>query len=122
MENLQIGKWLITNDGIEWTGVPFTGYYINKELLLKKSHDHKDASDWLLHLAYKNWLTEQDIYALNTAFMAAIERFVPAYKQAKVSLAKTLDEQQKIIHYKNALPNKGMVWQKLLDSLAGREL
>ena len=39
MENLQIGKWLINEDGIEWTGVPCTGYYISRERLLQKGFE-----------------------------------------------------------------------------------
>ena len=108
MENLKIGNWLITADGIEWDGKPYTGYYISKDRLLQHGLEHKDTYDWLVHMAHKNWLTETDIYALNTALMYAIEYFEAGNKRSKLSFVKSIDEQQKILRYKNALPNKGI--------------
>lgn len=96
---MQIGNWLITNDGIEWTGRPFFGYYINKELLLKESKDTEGAYDWLLHMAHKPWLKERDVYELNIAFLIALG-LLPNYERSKLSMEKTLDEQEKIIDYK----------------------
>jgi hypothetical protein len=102
--------------------MPYTGYYITKDRLLQKSLEKVGTYDWLLHLAHKNWLAEEDIYALNTAFMAALECLVPECQQTgKLSLAKTLDEQQKIIRYKNELPNKGLAWRKLLNKKADKQ-
>lgn len=100
MENVQIGNWLITNDGIEWTGKPFGGYFINKETLLKDSGEKPGAYDWLLHMAHKRWLKEPDVHAFNTAFMAALFLFVPKHQKGKLSLAKTLEEQKRILGYK----------------------
>ncbi|HVV53816.1 MAG TPA: hypothetical protein VHC47_00740 [Mucilaginibacter sp.] len=100
MENLQIGKWLITNDGIEWTGSPYAGYYIHKDRLLQEGTEKPGTFDWLLHLAHKRWLTENDVRDLNTAFMAALYLFAPKSKKGKLSLAKTLEEQKQILGYK----------------------
>ncbi|HEY4198489.1 MAG TPA: hypothetical protein VGM63_23275 [Mucilaginibacter sp.] len=114
MENLKIGNWLITADGIEWDGKAYKGYYIDKDRLLQRGLEHKDTYDWLLHMAHKNWLTETDIYALNTALVYAMEYFNAPNKWPKLSFVKSINEQQKIIHYKNALPNKGLIPLKAL--------
>lgn len=116
MENLQIGNWLVNSDGIEWTGIPYNGYYIDKNRLLQQGLECENAYDWLLHLAHKNWLTEQDIYALNTAFAFALDKFIPYYRRKKLSFANTLNEQQKIIQCKNTEPNKGVAWSKILST------
>ena len=115
MENLQIGKWLITEDGIEWTGKTYKGYYISRERLLQEGGELQGTYDWLLHMPRKKWLTEQDVYALNTAFMAALELFEPNYKRAKLSFVKTLDAQQKIIDIKNTESPTGFALYRLSD-------
>jgi hypothetical protein len=91
----------VTNDGIEWTGKVYKGYFIAKHTLLKESYEIPRAYDWLLHLAHKPWLTDTDVYELNLAFLIALGLFEPAYKRQKLSMRKTLDEQGKIISYKN---------------------
>ncbi|HVS91117.1 MAG TPA: hypothetical protein VHE59_03730 [Mucilaginibacter sp.] len=96
MENLQIGNWLITNDGIEWTGSPYAGYYINKDRLLQESTEKPGTFDWLLHMAHKPWLKERDVYELNIAFLIALG-LLPHYKRSKLSMGKTLEEQEQII-------------------------
>ncbi|MBS1527024.1 MAG: hypothetical protein JST19_15320 [Bacteroidetes bacterium] len=68
---------------------------------VRESGDKPGTFDWLLHLAHKRWLNEDDIRDLNTAFMAALYLFVPKSKKGKLSLAKTLEEQQRILGYKN---------------------
>jgi hypothetical protein len=115
MENLQIGKWLITEDGIEWTGTRYKGYYISRERLLQEGLEKRGTYDWLLHLAHKNWVTEQDIYTLNTAFIIALELFEPKYKRSNLSFVKTLEAQQKIIDIKKTETPKAFALYRLSD-------
>ena len=99
MDPIKIGNWLITKDGIEWTGRLQNGYNIDKSRLAESGHDkQKDCYDWLLHLPEKNWVTTADVYTLNTAFLYALEIFrVPLNS---LSFKNTLAEQQKILQFK----------------------
>ena len=75
--NLTIGNWLITYKGIEWKGNSGRPLLIEKETLLdiREADEKGDMYDWLLHITEKNWLSENDIYALNTAYIFALEYF-----------------------------------------------
>lgn len=44
---------------------------------MKSEHASGDIYDWLIHLVEKSWLTEADIYALNTAFLFGMEYLYP---------------------------------------------
>ena len=96
MTPFKIGNWLITEEGINWDGQPEVDYDITKkELVVLGSAERSEMYDWLVHLPEKTWLTEADIYALNTAFIYAIEYFGLNFKTGSFVL--TLIEQQKII-------------------------
>lgn len=69
---IKIGNWLIDQDGIKWDGVPKHTYEISKDRI---TEERDDMFDWLIHMPQKTWLTREDIYALNTAFIYAIEKF-----------------------------------------------
>lgn len=68
----KIGNWLIDQDGIKWDGVPKHTYEIAKGRI---TEERDNMFDWLVHMSEKTWLTREDIYALNTAFIYAIEEF-----------------------------------------------
>ena len=58
------------------------------------SAERKEMYDWLIHLCEKSWLKEADIYALNTAFIYAIEKYKLGFTD-KLSFVKTFTEQQR---------------------------
>jgi hypothetical protein len=61
MDPIKIGNWLITKNGIEWTGTLQKGYNIDKSRLTQSGFDErKDCYDWLLHLPEKNWVTKAE--------------------------------------------------------------
>jgi len=95
----KIGNWLITEEGIKWVGQPKVDYTIPKDRLLELRLGSK-IYDWLVHLAEKTWVTEADIYTLNTAFIYAIDYFGLDFKTA--SYVETIKEQQKEIEEKKA--------------------
>ncbi len=99
MTPFKIGNWLITEDGIKWEGQPNVDYLITKERLVELgSGKRSEMYDWLVHLPQNTWVTEADIYALNSAFIYAIDYFGLDFKTG--SFVSTLIEQQKEIREK----------------------
>lgn len=95
----KIGNWIINENGIEWAGTG-TGYKISKETLQDAGHSNRaNEYDWLVHLPEKTWLTETDVYALNTAVIYALEYFKLGFSP-DLSFVKTFIEQQEIISEK----------------------
>jgi hypothetical protein len=52
--------------------------------------------DWLVHLPEKTWLTETDVYSLNTALIYAIELSGRGFP-SNLSFVETFKEQQKLL-------------------------
>lgn len=99
MTPFKIGNWLIIEDGIKWDGQLEVDYLIPKDRLLELGGGKRsNMYDWLLHIPEKTWVTEADIYALNTAFIYAIDYFDLDFKTA--SFYSSLIEQQKEISEK----------------------
>jgi len=91
---MKIGNWLITPNAIVWNGIPNMDYEIERSRLLELGLGERDQMyDWLIHLTEKSWITNQDIYTLNTAFIYAIESWGLNFNDG--SWVKTLTEQQK---------------------------
>ncbi|MBX2959168.1 MAG: hypothetical protein KF732_04355 [Flavobacteriales bacterium] len=96
----KIGNWLITEKGIKWEGRG--NIFIEKGRLLDLgSEDRRFMYDWLLHLAEKNILKEEDIYSLNTAFMYATDYF--HFSVSPFCFSRAITEQQKIISKKKII-------------------
>lgn len=91
----KIGNWLITDESIDWKGQPDNDYYIQIDRLLELDFGDDKIFHWLTHMAEKTWLTREDIYALNTAFIYAIEYFKIKYDTG--SFIETLKYQQLIL-------------------------
>lgn len=71
----QFGNWLVTIDGIEWTGPGSnpesdSARIIPTNMLLAKQSGN--LYDWPLHIV-KATLTREDVYAFNTAFVFALQ-------------------------------------------------
>ena len=99
MVPFKIGNWLITEDGISWDGMPKVKYQISRDRILESGPPGRDKMyDWLVHLPTKSWTTEKDIYALNTAFIYAIEYYGLDFNTC--SFVETLIEQKRELGYK----------------------
>lgn len=89
---IKIGNWQVISDGIEFTGD--NEYFIPKESLLERgSGERKNMYDFLVHLPTKSWLSVEDIYTLNTAYIYAINYF--RLDLNKLSFVETMILQQK---------------------------
>lgn len=93
----KIGNWLIKDDGINWDGDNSIDYFIAKNRLTETGTGERIKTyDWLLHMAEKTWITREDIYALNTALIYAMEEFKIPFPE-DISFVQTFIEQDKII-------------------------
>jgi len=88
MINFRIGNWLIDETGINYTP---RDYSIGKDELLKSEYED-EIFDWPIHLATKTWMTKEDLYAFNSAFIYAIEAY-NLKKPLNMSFVKTFFEQ-----------------------------
>jgi hypothetical protein len=99
---INFGKWIVTTKGILWKP-KVNAYFIDCDRLWEARPDkQRDKFDWPLHLVEKTWLTESDIYQLNTAFSFALDYFKELLPDgdSKLSLWKTFKEQQFLLKVK----------------------
>jgi hypothetical protein len=93
----RIGNWEITKEGISWKGQPDVKYSIPTERLTECGPGERaNMYDWLVHLPEKTWLTETDVYSLNTALIYAIELSGRGFP-SNLSFVETFKEQQKLL-------------------------
>ncbi|NML55820.1 hypothetical protein [Chryseobacterium cheonjiense] len=93
MENFKIGNWLITDKGISWNKENELEYLIAKEDLAESGpQDRSNIYDWLVHMPTKSWINKEDVYALNTAFIYAMELY--GFDFNTNSFIETIKEQQ----------------------------
>lgn len=91
---MKIGNWLINDKGISWDGKNKRKYFISVEEL--QSYAGRDeVYDWLVHLPSKDWITETDMYALNSAFIYLISLHGMDFH--KSAFIKTLEQQQQLL-------------------------
>ena len=100
MESIEIGNWLITQQGIQWNGKDGREYSIDNGTLRENGVGIRaKCYNILLHMAEKNWLTPADIYTLNTAFIYAMEANGKSLSER--SFVETLKQQQTLIRFMN---------------------
>ncbi len=92
----QFGNWEVNKDGIRWIGE--FDYLIPKDNLgdpMSIKGETDQMFDTLLHMTEKTWLTEADLYTLNTAFVFAIDHLGIEHSP-HLNFAKTFEEQQRL--------------------------
>jgi hypothetical protein len=101
MEIIKIGNWTITEEGIKWSGKEEIKYFIGKERITERAQGTKtDMYDWLIHMVERPWLTREDIYALNTAFVYALEYFDIGFLD-NMSFVETFELQKEQLEFDN---------------------
>ena len=102
----RIGNWEVTEEGITWVGRPKKDYTIPTNRLTEAGEGARAKMyDWLVHMTEKGWLTEKDIYALNTALIYALELAGKKFP-AKLSFIETFTEQQARLLRRKDQPNQ----------------
>jgi hypothetical protein len=74
MISMRIGNWKITDDAIQWSAKGFQRFVIEKELLLetvKQEPTYEHMYKWIIMATDEDWLTADDLYDLNFAFVFA---------------------------------------------------
>lgn len=95
-ELFKAGKCILTTEFIYFEH--HDEYTISVDRLWEARLDGENNKyDWLLHMPEKMWLTEEDIYALNTVFFYAIDLSADKPENKKLSIVKTLEEQRKVL-------------------------
>jgi len=108
MEIIKIGNWTITEGGIKWSSKEEIKYFIDKERITERVQGTKaDMYDWLIHMVEKPWLTREDIYALNTAFVFALEYFDIGFLE-DISFVETFEIQNEDLNKDNIDFDQGL--------------
>jgi hypothetical protein len=71
---MQIGNWLISAKGIEYTGDGANTFLIESSTLTKTIQEDKSDPvmyEWIVLATDEDWLEEDDLYDLNFAFVYA---------------------------------------------------
>jgi len=73
---MQFGNWLVTDSTIEWNGSGLNRFIIPMNELNATRQIDSDTTyyNWILLATDEDWLTQNDLYDLNYAFVYAIAR------------------------------------------------
>lgn len=90
---MDFGNWTITNNGLEWTGDDAGSFFIPKEGLTAIRYDKRGRFfyDWILKATDEDWLTQDDLYDLNFAFVFAAAQW--GHEFSYLTFDATLEEQ-----------------------------
>ena len=74
---MNFGNWLVTDDSIEWKGSAWQRFEIPKDSLISIRYDKRGSFfyDWILRATDEDWLTQDDLYDLNFAFVYAAAKW-----------------------------------------------
>jgi hypothetical protein len=70
---MKFGNWTVRETGIVWQGEGFHRFVINRQQLLETVHEEGQGKmyQWILQATEEDWLTDDDLYDLNFAFVYA---------------------------------------------------
>jgi len=75
-KSFQFGKWLVIDEGIHLMQDGYSTYFIEKHRLVEIDYGYgENVYCWLCHMSHKSDMTRDDIYALCTAIVFAIDLF-----------------------------------------------
>ena len=75
---MQFGNWIITDESIEWKGEDeLNRFLIPKDELTEIRYDKKGSFfyNWILLATEEDWLSQDDLYDLNFAFVYATAKW-----------------------------------------------
>jgi hypothetical protein len=73
---MEFGNWQVDEKGIHWNGDKLNRFEIPPDSLNRVSgQDGSAFYDWIILATNEDWLTQNDLYDLNFAFVYAIAQF-----------------------------------------------
>ena len=73
---MEFGNWQVDDKGIHWAGDKMNRFVIPSDSLNRVSgQDGSAFYDWIILATNEDWLTQNDLYDLNFAFVYAIAQF-----------------------------------------------
>ena len=74
---MQFGNWEVREEGIAWNVKGLNRFVIARDGLnaIRKEGEEEIFYDWILLATEEDWLTQNDLYDLNYAFVYAIARY-----------------------------------------------
>jgi len=72
------GNWKVDDNGISWSGTGLNRFVIPGDQLNKTMPDGSEEGlfyEWIILATEESWLTQNDLYDLNYAFVFAIAKF-----------------------------------------------
>lgn len=74
---MQFGNWIVTGESIKWNGNSQRFEIPGSKLNATRAGESGPFQlyDWIVQATEKDWLTENDLYDLNFAFVYAVAKF-----------------------------------------------
>src|SRR4051812_47761621 len=73
---MQFENWQVTDDGIQWNGGGFNRFFIARGKITDlRKNTAGIFYEWILLATEEDWLTQNDLFDLNYAFVYAIALF-----------------------------------------------
>ena len=70
------GNWIVTEEGVQWNDNGFNRFAIPADQLISiKLTLQGPLYEWILKATAEEWLTENDLYDLNYAFVYAAAKY-----------------------------------------------
>ena len=71
------GNWIVTEDSIAWTGPGVNRFLLHKDEMLstRQTGFGTEHYEYILLATSEDWLTENDLYDFNYAFVYAAAKF-----------------------------------------------
>lgn len=79
---MQLGNWTVTESSINWNGDASQHFEIpasNLNATRKTNNGEFQLYEWIVLATEKDWLTENDLFDLNFAFVYAVAKFRMAF-------------------------------------------
>jgi hypothetical protein len=74
---MDIGNWHVNNEGINWSGPGLQRFAIPRKEIgaLQTGRDGRELYEWILLATSEDWLTQDDLFDLNYAFVYAVAHY-----------------------------------------------